>query len=153
VVGPRITLTDEYPELEPVMSGSAVDRRPTRPGPDRRPFLDRLPHGIAARGAATALALDSCVPIVDPRPLHIVGEPTLRQRTVEVEPVDLRGGRHHTSGCAAEPGLLPEAGELVRVRDRVHPGDPAVLDGQADRGVDLAVDVDPDTGRAVEPHR
>jgi hypothetical protein len=153
VVDSRITITNELAELEHIMSRPAVDRRLARPGPNRRPFLDRLPFRFAARGAANVLALDSCVPIIDPRPLHIVGEPTLLQSTVEVEPVDLRGRRHHISGCAAEPGLLPEAGKLVRVRDRVDPGDPAVLDGQADRGVDPAVDVDPDTGRAVEPHR
>jgi hypothetical protein len=153
VVGPRITITYELAELELIMSGSAADRRLARPGPNRRPFLDRLPYRFAARGAATAPARDGCVPITDPRPLRIVGEPTLLQRTVKVEPAGLRGSRHHISVSAAEPGLLPEAGKLVRVRDRVDPRDPAVLHGQADRGVDLAGEVDPDAGRAVEPRR
>lgn len=39
---------------------------------------------------------------------------------------------------AAERGLFVQPGELVRVADRVDAGDPAPLDGQADRGVELA---------------
>src|SRR5215217_9013559 len=54
---------------------------------------------------------------------------------------------------AAEGGLFVEPGQLVRVADRVDAGDPAVLDHEGDRGVELAGRVDPRCRGAVEPHR
>src|SRR5918997_1912234 len=52
---------------------------------------------------------------------------------------------------AAERGLFVQPGELVRVADRVDAGDPAVRDHQADRRVELAGEIDPAGGRAVQP--
>src|SRR5215217_2338599 len=53
---------------------------------------------------------------------------------------------------AAERGLFVQPGELVRVADCVDVGDPAVRDHQADRRVELAGEIDPGGGRAVQPH-
>jgi hypothetical protein len=45
-----------------------------------------------------------------------------------------------------EWGEPSEPGQLVRVADGVDAGDPAVLDGDTDRSVDLTADVDPGRG-------
>src|SRR5215218_548927 len=53
---------------------------------------------------------------------------------------------------AAERGLFVQPGELVRVAHRVDAGDPPLRDHQADRRVELAGQIDPAGGRAVQPH-
>src|SRR5688572_33290423 len=47
-------------------------------------------------------------------------------------------------------GHLVEPAQLVRVAHRVHAGDPAVLDDEGDRRVELAARVDPRGDRAVD---
>ena len=51
-----------------------------------------------------------------------------------------------TTSRPCECGDAVEPGELVRVADGVDAPDPAVLDGDAHGGVELAADVDPDAG-------
>ena len=65
---------------------------------------------------------------------------------------DRRAPTQSSLRSAAELGLLVQPGELVRVAHRVDAGDPAVLDDEADRRVELAAEVDPAGDRAVEPH-
>ena len=65
-------------------------------------------------------------------------------------PPDRPGRQQRRS--AAERGLLVQPGELVRVADGVDARDPAVRDHQADRRVELAGEIDPGGGRAVQPH-
>jgi hypothetical protein len=71
-------------------------------------------------------------------------------RRHRVCPPDRPGRQRRRS--AAERGLFVQPGELVRVADRVDAGDPAVRDHQADRRVELAGEIDPAGGRAVQPH-
>jgi hypothetical protein len=53
--------------------------------------------------------------------------------------------------CECGDGVDP--GQFVRVADGVHAGDPTVLDGEAQGGVDLTAAVEADGGRPVEPGR
>ena len=59
--------------------------------------------------------LNSCLPTIDPRRLHGLGEPTLLQNPVRVEPVDLPESRHHR---------LATGGSLRQVRTGAAAGHP-----------------------------
>src|SRR3712207_3439621 len=63
------------------------------------------------------------------------------------------GGGRPQRASAAELRLALEPSELLRVADRVDPADPAVLDRDADRGLDRALALDAPARAAVEPGR
>src|ERR687890_108843 len=73
----------------------------------------------------------------------------------QVEPVDLPGISCHAATVGPSPPQLRhlfQPPQLVRVAHRVDAGDPPLRDPQADRRVELAGQIDPDGGRAVQPH-
>src|SRR4028119_1657425 len=80
------------------------------------------------------------------------GKRTVRKRP-QVETVDLPGISCHAATVGPSPPQLRhlfQPPQLVRVADRVDAGDPAVLDHEGDRRVELAGRVDPGRDRAVE---
>src|ERR687894_1087268 len=107
----------------------------------------RSPAAEKARGATAASARPTSTnPPTTSAGLVVASASSIPPAASRPEPSSVRRS-------AAERGLLVQPGELVRVADRVDAGDPAVLDHEGDRRVELAGQVDPRRDRAVEQQR